>query len=429
MADNGEDTPAAHCVGEDITRFVPNPKGKNQHKHCHDERVAEILRDYHRKNITNKKTISKLLWAEHGIHMSEASVTRRRSRLQLHGSRTTSCSLSTTVKRQLVLDQMAKDPARRQGPDLIKEGIAFDQGIHLSRDFVTSEMRHHDPGGFKLREPTAKKITREPLVALGPHHEWSGDGHDKLTSIGFPIWGVRDKWSGKWLGLWVVPNNRLKSAVAYLYLSTIESIGGMPLQMTTDCGSETTQVFVLTNALREEFALQYSTEALPPHRFLKSVRNIVIERGWLRFRLQWGANAKIWWDAGEGIYNPTDPRHYELVQWLWSTFVQRELDHLRDRLNNHPTRFDAGKKLPSGVSPNVAIALVDEYGGKDCLLPVDLAVIRRLKESIGGEDLIRFVTADYARRAETAFATLGINAIVSDNIWHIFTKMLPLLYA
>ncbi|KIJ07092.1 hypothetical protein PAXINDRAFT_182558 [Paxillus involutus ATCC 200175] len=393
MADNGEDTPAVHCIGEDITCFVPNPKGKNQHKHCpasDDERVAEILRDYHRKNITNKKTISKLLWAEHGIHMS----------------RTTSCSLSTTVKRQLVLDQMAKDPARRQGPDLIKEGIAFDQGIHLSRDFVTSEMRHHDPGGFKLR-----------------------DGHDKLTSIGFPIWGVRDKWSGKWLGLWVVPNNRLKSAVAYLYLSTIESVGGMPLQMTTDCGSETTQVFGLTNALREEFAPQYSTEALPPHRFLKSVRNIVIEHGWLRFHLQWGANAKIWWDAGEGIYNPTDPRHYELVQWLWSTFVQRELDHLRDRLNNHPTRFDAGKKLPSGVSPNVAIALVDKYGGKDCLLPVDLAVIRRLKESIGGEDLIWFVTADYARRAETAFATLGINAIVSDNIWHIFTKMLPLLYA
>jgi hypothetical protein len=33
------------------------------------ERVVEILRDYHRKNITNKKTISKLLWAEHGIRM------------------------------------------------------------------------------------------------------------------------------------------------------------------------------------------------------------------------------------------------------------------------------------------------------------------------------------------------------------------------
>ena len=170
--------------------------------------------------------------------------------LQLHGSRTTSHTLADTVKHQLVLDQMAKDPGRHQGPDLIKEGIAFDRGIHLSLDYVTAEMCRQDPGGFELRDPTAKKIVCEPLVALGPHHEWSADGHDKLASIGFPVWGVRDKWSGKWLGLWVVPNNRLKSSIAYLYLSTVESMGGMPLQMTTDCGSETTQVFGLANALQ-----------------------------------------------------------------------------------------------------------------------------------------------------------------------------------
>ncbi|EGO29471.1 hypothetical protein SERLADRAFT_365490 [Serpula lacrymans var. lacrymans S7.9] len=294
---------------------------------------------------------------------------------------------------------MSKDPARCQGPDLIKEGIAFDCGIHLSRDFITS-----------------------------PHHEWSRDGHDKLTNIGFPTWGVRDKWSGKWLGLSVVPNNRLKDAIAYFYLSTIESVGGMPLQMTTDCGSETTQVFGLANALREEFTPQYSTETLPPHCFLHSVKNIVIERGWLRFHLQWGANAKIWWEAGEGIYNSTDQKHYKLGQWLWSTFIQCKLNHLRERLNNHPTRFDAAKKLPSGVSPNIAIALANEYGGKICLLPVDLAVICRLKESIGGEDLIQFVSTEFANHAESVFGTLGIDKITSDNIWHIFTKMLPLLY-
>ena len=87
-------------------------------------------------------------------------------------------------------------------------------------------MRAQDPLGFELREPTAKKICRQALVVLSPHHEWSGDGHDKLTKIGFPIWAIRDVWSGKWLGIWVVPNNRLKHAIAYLYLSLIESLGG-----------------------------------------------------------------------------------------------------------------------------------------------------------------------------------------------------------
>ena len=84
----------------------------------------------------------------------------------------------------------------------------------------------HDSRGFKLRAPGSKKVHRTPLLALGPHHEWSADGHDKLTSIGFPIWGVRDKWSGQWLGLWVVPNNRLKESVAYLYLSLVYTLGG-----------------------------------------------------------------------------------------------------------------------------------------------------------------------------------------------------------
>ena len=58
----------------------------------------------------------------------------------------------------MVLDQMSKDPARRQGPDLIKEDIAFDQDIHITHDFVTAEMRQHDPTGFKICDLTAKKI-------------------------------------------------------------------------------------------------------------------------------------------------------------------------------------------------------------------------------------------------------------------------------
>lgn len=87
-------------------------------------------------------------------------------------------------------------------------------------------MHAEDPEGFSIREPSAKKIKRGVLTAIGPHQEWSGDGHDKLAAIGFPIWGMRDKWGLKWLGLWVVPNNRLKKAVALLYLRLIKKHGG-----------------------------------------------------------------------------------------------------------------------------------------------------------------------------------------------------------
>ena len=92
-------------------------------------------------------------------------------------------------------------------------------------------MRLQDAEGFSLREPSAKKVHRGVLVSLGPHHEWSADGHDKLTSIGFPVWGVRDKWSGKWLSLSVVPNNRLHLSIAYLYLKLVEKLEGNSLEL------------------------------------------------------------------------------------------------------------------------------------------------------------------------------------------------------
>jgi hypothetical protein len=87
-------------------------------------------------------------------------------------------------------------------------------------------MRQVDPDGFEARAPTARKVHRTPLASLGPNDEWSGDGHDKLSGIGFPIWGVRDVWSGKWLALRVLPNNRLKNAVAYVWLDTVLEQGG-----------------------------------------------------------------------------------------------------------------------------------------------------------------------------------------------------------
>jgi hypothetical protein len=115
---------------------------------------------------------------------------------------------------QLVLDQLEKDPNCRKGPWLIREAIQFDTGINLTRcatlslclstnmmlsfrDSVTNEMRIHDPEGFELRQPSCAKIHQTVLVSIGPHEIWSKDGHDKLSTIGFPVYGIRDVWSGK----------------------------------------------------------------------------------------------------------------------------------------------------------------------------------------------------------------------------------------
>ncbi|OSX64400.1 hypothetical protein POSPLADRAFT_1045457 [Postia placenta MAD-698-R-SB12] len=292
--------------------------------------VERLLRQYHKRNICSRVTLSNIFRDKHGILISPTNIDRHRKKLNLRGSKVTTRSLSDVQKRQLVLDQMVKDPTRRQGPQIIKEGILFDTGLNLTRDYITSEMHIHDPEGFALRRPTARKVHREALVALGPHHEWSGDGHDKLSAIGFPIWGVRDKWSGKWLGLWVVLNNRRKDTIAFLYLRLIRELSGMPIQMTTDCGSKTTSLHGFANALRE------------------------------------------------------------LVQWLWPMLIQCELDMLKECLNSHIVRCDLKKKLPSGTSLDIAYDLFACYGGDQCLQPVDCTVVDALMKDLGGEDLIWF---------------------------------------
>ncbi|KZP06766.1 hypothetical protein FIBSPDRAFT_914630 [Athelia psychrophila] len=409
-----------------------NSTGRNQYTNCppvNDERTQQLLTKYHRCGITNRDIISDLLLQEiPSITMSPPTVAQRMRGLGLSASGATTKMLPETVKRQLVLDEMGKDPLAKLGPRTVKDNIRDETGIHLTRDYITAEMLTHNYAGFDVREPGAKKVHRTPLVSLGPHHEWSGDGHDKLAAIGFPIWALRDVWSSCWLGIWVVPNNRLKNVIAYLYLSLVYELGGIPLQSTTDCGSETTDMYGFANALRELFASHLPIDELPAHRFLKSIHNITIERGWLRLRIQWGDNVKVFWEAGAGIYNASDPQQYELVQYLWSTLIQEELDTLKERFNNHIVRKDKEKKLPSGTSPWMAYTLHEKYGGQNCLQPVDRDFVKSVMEDLGGEDLIRFVSVEYAALAADVMEYVGFGKLTFHNVWLVFSAMMPILY-
>jgi hypothetical protein len=87
-------------------------------------------------------------------------------------------------------------------------------------------MHIHDADGFFARAPGAASIKRVPKVPLGIHERWSGDGHDKLYKIGFPIWAVVDDATGTWLGAWVVPSNRMGEIIGYLYLCLVEKYRG-----------------------------------------------------------------------------------------------------------------------------------------------------------------------------------------------------------
>lgn len=86
-------------------------------------------------------------------------------------------------------------------------------------------MQNYEPEGFAGRVPGKKVIHRTPLVSLGPDEEWSMDGHDKLAKAGFGIYGIRDKFSGRFLHYRVVPSNRYAAVVGILFLECVVKYG------------------------------------------------------------------------------------------------------------------------------------------------------------------------------------------------------------
>ncbi len=88
--------------------------------------------------------------------------------------------------------------------------------------------------GFTNRMPGSRnQITRKPLTALGPNHQISADGHEKLNAqaldmggVGLSIYGFRDMWTGYMHKLQVLPNSRDGATIGHVYLDLAEELGG-----------------------------------------------------------------------------------------------------------------------------------------------------------------------------------------------------------
>jgi hypothetical protein len=130
--------------------------------------------------------------------------------------------------------------------------------------------------------------------------------------------------------------------------------------------------------------------------------------------------------APEVVYLLRSLANSNLVQWLWSTLIQAELDTLRAKFNDHRVRTDRSKQLPSGTSPNIAMAMPWKFQGEDCLQRVDVGIVSELMDMIGDEAL-QFVTPEYANRARGIFQSLGVEKLTFLTVWQVFTAMLPLM--
>ncbi|KAG6884665.1 hypothetical protein C0992_005937, partial [Termitomyces sp. T32_za158] len=181
----------------------------------------------------------------------------------------------------------------------------------------------------------------------------------------------------------------------------------------------------------EKYHPELDNDVIPAHRYLPSTRNVAAERNWRQLRVKFGDTAVLAFQKGEadGIYNPTNPEHFELCQWLWSKLIQCELDALADITNGRYMRANKQKAGPQGMTRLEAYHNPESWGGRNYLLPIrDMDTIRQMKEELGGEALIAFSTPEFSRRAQLAFDDLGmVGKITFVNVWTVFTAMLDVL--
>ena len=113
----------------------------------------------------------------------------------------------------------------------------------------------------------------------------------------------------------------------------------------------------------------------------------------------------------------------ELVQWLWSKLLQSELQTFMEYRNGTRMKKDANKPGPSGVSHNEAYSLPSTWGGKDLLIPVDIATVDELTTKLGGDTFLDFVPSQFSTRAQTVYESLSPAKLSFDNVWEIFASM------
>ncbi|KAF8142577.1 hypothetical protein K438DRAFT_1877718 [Mycena galopus ATCC 62051] len=212
-SDEDEARPAKRLKASDAR----NRSGKNQHATVHEsielsiskqllicilaplEEIADRLRDYHTNNPTFKyKDYIVALMQDHGIKIGRSKVAAYLTQLGLSTS-SRGNHIPEAEQTQIVLDELAKDPPQSRGPRVVKEVLNL-AGHKIGRNTISAVMHDFQEDGFDKRNPKkGKKIVRTPLTSVGPHEEWSMDGHDKLNVAGFGVYEIRDKWGTKFL--------------------------------------------------------------------------------------------------------------------------------------------------------------------------------------------------------------------------------------
>ena len=290
---------------------------------------------FHFVRGTQYKTIVLFLEKYHDTKMSVRTLKRRLKEL---GLKKKGNSISDSYIQQII-EREIQSSSSILGYRSMWNKLKSSYGIVTSRDRVMKILREIDPLQSSYRK--ARKLKRRVFHSSGPNASWHADGYDKLKMYGFPIHGCVDGFSRKVLWLKVCRSNNNPVVPASLYLNAVEEQGIYPKILQTDCGTENGLMASIHSFLHRN---------VNAHRYGSSVSNQRIENLWSHFKRGYTSWVIDYFKnmVHTDALRIGDKLHMECAWFVYSDFLQMELDKLKREWNMHTIRKSKGTQI-SGV--------------------------------------------------------------------------------
>ncbi|KAI7934377.1 hypothetical protein MJO28_017094 [Puccinia striiformis f. sp. tritici] len=234
----------------------------------------------------------------------------------------------------------------------------------IIRRVVYKLLQGIDPKGVTGRLKQTCK--RHVFHVRGPNHVWAIDGHDKLKPFGITVYGFIDAWSRKILGLFVHVTNNDPKHIGVYCLKLVLQLGGIPLKVTADYGTETCDVSTYQMMLSHRFGGITLEEATKRMHHTKSTHNQKIKCLWSQMMRQ--HNRSII----DHLMDRVDDHSYNMQDPIQNANIWVDL-------NNHARkRKDKTISLPGGCTPNFSYSTPEAFHTVDQLVPVDTDIMHDL---------------------------------------------------
>lgn len=252
------------------------------------------------------------------------------------------------------------------------------QGLICRQADVRRIIKSIDPDGVTRRQ--RRRLHRRKYISQGPNFVWHIDGHDKLKPFGFSIHGCLDGFSRKVMWLEVGPTNKMPEIVAKYYLDTVKKIGGIPMQIKADDGTEHALIEPIHILLRNLDA--DDEEAMESFSIITSPQNQRIEAYWSilqRDRIGWWR--RFLRDISDmDLFSNDDPVLVDCIRFCFMELIRNDLNSIRTQWNSHiiSKSRNAG---PRG-RPDSMFYLSHLFEAENMIIKVDAAEINEFYSDV-----------------------------------------------